>query len=397
MRTQFFTLIGITLIHFFVDMFGGLMPAILPILRQEFGISLTAGVALLTILNLMTNGIQLYSGGLRHDRHEPFFLAAGMVLAATIALVPFAPQYPNAMVWLALIMAIGGIGIGVVHPEALRAVHVLGRIPSSLSTAFFMVGGYLGFAGGAYVASLLVERWGLKGLSALLLCPVLGLGVLALSKIRLAVEDPGAGESESDPAVPRMAFGHLMIMAIPICTASTIIPGLLPTYLYAEGMPLSFGGASVLMFGIGGAIGGLAWGAAAHRIGYLRSMVLSLLLGVPLLLVYFSGHGQGHLALLLALAGFCVYASYPMIVTMARYARGPKLGRRMGFIVGGVWGLASLIFMSLGPVAERHGVGAVLRFTWIGYLIPAVYGLVLMRKVPTARATANSKAASGLV
>lgn len=371
-----------------VDLFGGLVPAILPVLQHEYGFSLTAGIVLIAIQNLTANGVQIASGGLRSDRHEPFFLALGIVFAALIALIPLIPPGPAAFFWMALITVAGGAGIAVVHPEALRAVHVLHRLPSSFATAFFMAGGYCGFAGGAFVASLLVETWGLKGLCVMLACPVLGLGILALTKVRLAVEDAGAAVSGTDACGPRIPFVHLMIMAVPICTASAIIPGLLPTYLYGQGLPLSFGGMSVLLFGAGGAIGGLVWGAIAHRLGHLRSVILSLSMGTPLLMAYFAARGRGHAVFLLILAGFCVYASYPLIVTMARYSRELKLGQRMGLIVGGVWGLASLIFMALGPLAEKAGVGAVLRLAWIGYLVPVLYCLVLARKLRHKRGNA---------
>ena len=81
---------------------------------------------------------------------------------------------------------------------------------------------------------------------------------------------------------------------------------------------------------------------------------------------------------LLFFAGFCSNAVYPLLVTMARYATGANLGRRMGFIVGGTWGIASVVLIVLGPVADRFGAAAILKYTFIGYLLSGVIGLVIM-------------------
>ena len=381
MRRQLAALVGLTLIHFCADLFGGLVPAVLPVIRGEFGLSLTAGVALITVLSFSANGVQLLAGHYQGHRREPVFLKFGLVLAATIALIPFVPRGPWAVVALAGCMLVGGAGIAVIHPEGLRGIHLLDRIPSSVTTAFFLVGGYGGFAGGAFVSTLLVERWGLKGLSALLVCPLIGIAVVRGLRIHLAVEAEEGDRSEAARGVPRVAFGHLLAMAVPMATSSTIIPSLLPTYLYEQGMPLSFCGTSSMLFGAGGAAGGVVWGLLAHRMGYLPCLILSLLMGVPLLAVYMGSGGQGGSMALLLAAGFCVYASYPLVVTMARYGLGLRLSQRMALIVGGVWGIAGTVFLAMGPVAERVGVGPVLKSAWIGYFVTAVYGIWLLRRL----------------
>ena len=81
---------------------------------------------------------------------------------------------------------------------------------------------------------------------------------------------------------------------------------------------------------------------------------------------------------LLFFTGFCSNAVYPLLVTMARYAIGPNLGRRMGLIVGGTWGIASVVLITLGPVADSFGAVAILKCTFAGYLLSGIIGLVIM-------------------
>lgn len=388
MRKQWLQLGGVTLVHLFADLFGGLLPAVLPVLRESYGLSLTMGVALMTVLGFAANGVQILIGHLRTERREPLFLSLGIVLASTLVLIAFVPQGPWAVPLFFLLMLVGGTGIAAVHPEGLRAIHTLDRLPSAVSTAFFMVGGFAGFSGGAFVAAILVAQWGLKGLAVLLLCPVMGLILIAVLRVQLAVEGAGGTAAAVSPQIPQLPFGHLLAMGTFVAMSSTVIPSLLPTYLYEQGQGLPFGGMSVLLFGVGGAVGSVFWGYVAHRRGYLQTLTLGLLLGVPLLAIYMFGSPRPGALVFLVLGGFCVYAAYPLIVTMARYALGLRLGQRLGLIVGGSWGIAGVVFLGLGAWADRVGVGPVLRYAWAGYLVTALYGawllLRLRRQAPPA-------------
>jgi hypothetical protein len=55
----------------------------------------------------------------------------------------------------------------------------------------------------------------------------------------------------------------------------------------------------------------------------------------------------------------------------------------MGFVVGGTWALANIVFMALIPVAERFGIHLVLALTPFGYLFSGVLGLSIILKTRT--------------
>lgn len=377
-RTQWAALLVLALAHCVADLFGGLVPAILPALRTHFALSLTTGVTLLTVLNLSTNSIQVISGHWFSSSRQPVLLSLGLVLAALIGCLHLLPPSTYSLPVLFAIMIVGGAGIAVVHPEALRGVHALDRIAPSFATACFMVGGFIGFAGGAYGGARLVERFGLRGLGILWLGPVLALALIARSKIVLAVESAETPGPAGAAASPTLRLGQLLVLAIPLACSSTLLACLLPSYLNERGATLSYGGASVMWLGAGGVAGILFWGYIAQRIGTLRALNLALFTGLPALVLYLHGDAtQPRLIPLLLVAGFCPYAAYPLIVTMARHAAGLRLGSRMGLIVGGVWGVASLVLMALGPVADRWGIGRVIHLAWTGYLLSGLYGLWL--------------------
>jgi len=57
-----------------------------------------------------------------------------------------------------------------------------------------------------------------------------------------------------------------------------------------------------------------------------------------------------------------------------------SLGQRMGFMVGGTWALANIVFMVLLPVAEHFGTDIILNFVPLGYLLSGIFGLSIMLK-----------------
>jgi len=53
----------------------------------------------------------------------------------------------------------------------------------------------------------------------------------------------------------------------------------------------------------------------------------------------------------------------------------------MGFMVGGTWALANLVFMALLPVVEYFGTHLILKCVPLGYLFSGVFGLFVMLKM----------------
>ena len=53
----------------------------------------------------------------------------------------------------------------------------------------------------------------------------------------------------------------------------------------------------------------------------------------------------------------------------------------MSLIVGGAWGIASLIQMLIGYFAEEIGLHNILLFSSAGYLISAIIGFVIFKHI----------------
>jgi len=367
-------------VHFLIDMFGGMLPAILPAIRDEFVLSLSLGVILLVVLHMTSNGVQVLTGHTRANKRSPLFLHLGLILAASICLLGVLPRSGGAFAAMLVLATVSGCGMAIVHPEALRAVHRLKRIPPPVSTGVFMAGGFLGYASGGAVSTILVSRFGLPGLYPFILCPAVGILMVIFLRIRLAVEPRVRSENGSGPADSRLSFWLIMTMAMPAAISTLVLVSLLPTVLNELGFELTFGGFSATMFGLGGAAGSLVCGGIAHKKGALLCSIVALFLAIPFLVAYLILIDNKMAIWMLFGAGFFAISAYVLMITLARRATGPNLGRRMGFMVGGTWALANIVFLALLPVAEHFGPGAILGFVPLGYVFSGAFGLFIMLK-----------------
>jgi FSR family fosmidomycin resistance protein-like MFS transporter len=140
-------------VHFLIDMFASMLPAILPAIRVEFGLSLSLGGLVLVALRITSNGLQPLIGHIRAQKRRPLLIHLGLILAIFVCLLGIIPKGGNTYFWVLLFSGVSGVGIAMVHPEGLRAVHRLKRIQPAVGTAVFMAAGFLGFAGGGAVSA----------------------------------------------------------------------------------------------------------------------------------------------------------------------------------------------------------------------------------------------------
>jgi hypothetical protein len=276
---------------------------------------------------------------------------------------------------------VSGFGIAIVHPESLKAVHHLKRIPSAVSTAIFMAGGFLGYACGGAVSAVLVSRFGMPGLFPLILCPVVGILLIIFLRIRLAVEPLSKKNNMAGRTESGLPFALILAMAMPAAVSTLVLVSLLPTALNELGFELTFGGFSTMMFGLGGVVGSFVWGSIAHRKGELPCTIAALFLAVPFLVTYLILIDNAMAIWMLFGAGFCATAAYILMVTLSRNAVGLILGQRMGFMVGGTWALANIVLIALLPVAEHFGTNLVLKFVPLGYFSSAAFGLFVIFRI----------------
>jgi FSR family fosmidomycin resistance protein-like MFS transporter len=384
LRRQWCQLLALTLAHAVADTYVGIVAPVLVPLRDHYHVSIALLIFVSSLLGFSSNIFQIPIGHLRSSWSSPALICLGVLLAGTSVFLVAMPTDSWCIAWMSLVALVAGLGVATVHPEGLRAVHGLDKIPSSLSTAVFMVAGFCGFAGGALLSSSMTEAWGLGSLVWLYAAAPVAAAPLLFSGIRLPVEPAQEKTAlEHKENIPSVPFLPLFIIAATLATCSQIQATLLPTYLHEEAhYSLSFSGFSFTLFGVGGMVGAITWGALAPRLGHLRVLLFATLAGAPLTLLYLlaAPHSKWAAALL-TFTAFIVYTGFPLCITLARYADSKlRFGQRMGLISGGTWGTAAVVLWILGPLSERTGMGTLLHLIWLGYLAAALLILAEIRR-----------------
>lgn len=396
LKIQWAQLLLLTWIHFFVDMFAGMVPALLPAVRKEFAISAMIAWWLITVLSLVSNGVQIMVGHLRSDKTTVFFLPMGVILAASMCTLGLLPTEGQTAVWLFLVIIVYGIGNAVVHPEGIRAIHTIKTIAPSTCTAVFTTGGILGYGGGAWLSTELFTRWGFSSLWVFAPIALVVVAAIYGLKLSLAPEE-GPLSDHGDPGnkpvnvhANGLAFWPVWLMAIPACIAIVAVMGFLPTRLNELKFSLEYGGRANMLFVCGAAVGTLFWGALSRKHDDIRVSTLAIFLGTIPMAVYLNLMNYRMAILLLAPAGFCVMGAYPMMVNAARFARGMNLGARMALIMGGIWGTSGIVFLFLGKLAEYWTIEQILNWTCLGYLLSVIVGFRIIRKTKISVSEANT-------
>lgn len=378
-RRQWGQLLALTAAHFVLDMFPGLMHTLLPAIQDSFDLTPADGAVVLTCFLVAANGIQVLVGHLRSERDRPLFLYVGMLLTCTILLITVVPAGATAVVWLSIIATTCAVGVGITHPEGLRAIHRLDHISSTASSAVFMAGGVIGFAFGAWVSTYIYGWWGFYSLVPFCVMSLAAIVLMAAFRIRLAVQRDEVHRQSRHARRESISFWTVMALATLVASSVTILGWIIPQRFDELEMPLTAGGIGVSVFSLAGGVGGMVMTRLAIRWGEMKTIRRMLAAGIPFVIAYLCLMQHSWSVVLFFFGGFFCFGAYPIMVSIARHCEGPNLGRRMGLIVGGIWLTACLLPLILGPVVEARGTTVIIICAPIGFLLSLLLAMKCKR------------------
>src|SRR5690606_22525884 len=174
-RTTMGVLVAISLSHMLNDLMQSVIPAIYPVLRQEFALTFAQiGIIQLTF-QLTASVLQPVVGTYTDKRQRPFSLASGMAFTLIgLLMLSFASSYPALLVSVALI----GMGSSIFHPEASRVARMASGGRHGLAQSLFQVGGNFGSAMGPLLAAFIVAARGQANVAWFALVALVGMIVL---------------------------------------------------------------------------------------------------------------------------------------------------------------------------------------------------------------------------
>lgn len=152
-RTSFTVLLIVCLCHFLNDTIQSMLPAIYPMIKQEFGLSFVQ-IGLLTLDIQVTSSMVQPLVGLYADKHHHSWqLSVGMLFTLCgIFLLSFARSFAVILIAVALM----GCGSSIFHPQASQVAQVASGGRKGLAQSIFQVGGNGGFALGPLLAALII-------------------------------------------------------------------------------------------------------------------------------------------------------------------------------------------------------------------------------------------------
>ncbi len=368
--------------HLCTDLVQGALPALLPYLKDRFTLSYAATGTILLAAHLTSSMIQPLFGYVTDRRPFPVLLSLGCLISGIgIALLPHSPTFP----WLIAIVTFLGIGTAAFHPEGFKATACIASVKRATGMSFFSVGGNLGFAIGAPTAIFLVSRYGLPGASALFVPAAVAaaLFVPALTPIRERIAAVATRPlAPVDNGVRHPVYAVTLIVLIVVFRTWTQlgIAAFLP-FLYREELTSNPGFVATLLFLFlgAGAVGTLAGGPIADRIGHRRMLFLSLALQVPLISLFLSARGWAVFPLAAAV-GATIVSTFSVTIVMAQELFPRRMATASGTIAGFAIGTGGIGVTLLGMVADRYGVPAAVSL--INFL-PAIGALlVVMLPIP---------------
>lgn len=174
-KTVFPIIFAISFAHLLNDMMQSVIPAVYPLVKEEFSLSFTE-IGLITLTFQLTASLLQPFVGFYTDRNPfPMSLPAGMAFTfAGLLLFSVAGSFG------VLLLSVGLIGIGssVFHPESSRVAHMASGGKKGLAQSIFQVGGNAGSSIGPLLAALIVMPYGMRGVTWISLAAVIGIVLL---------------------------------------------------------------------------------------------------------------------------------------------------------------------------------------------------------------------------
>ena len=362
--------------HLVTDVNQGALPALLPFFKESLNLSYTLAGVILLFGNVASSVIQP-AFGYFSDKHPTrwFLPIAPLIACVGLSVTGFAPSY----LLLIICVIVAGIGIASFHPEGYKTAHFFTGEKKATGMSIFSVGGNLGMALGPIFALTLIHTFGGKGTAAMVVPGIFMAGALLLSTSWHSpyIPSPSAQKKveKKEPLSPEAKRSLIILIGI-VIFRYWIQMGLLayiPFYYinYLKGNPI-YAGTLTSTFLMAGAAGTLIGSPLADRWGHRKFLSITMILVLPLLLLFYNTSGP-ILFVLLGITGMALICTFPVTVVMSQTLLPHHLGMASGLTVGFAVGTGGVGVTLLGIIADAWGVPAAMK----SILILPIFGFIL--------------------
>ena len=361
-RTAFTVLAAISFCHFLNDMMQALLPAMYPMLKQDFGLDF-GQVGLITLtFQLTASLLQPAIGHYTDRRPQPYSLMTGMTFTlAGLIMLSLAASFPMVLLSAGLV----GLGSAVFHPESSRVARMASGGQHGLAQSVFQVGGNAGSAVGPLAAAFVVLPRGQRSVAWFSAAALLAIVVLWrvggwYRRRRASAAGAAAVRGPTHAPVPLRQVRLALVVLIVLVFSKYIYLASLTSY-YTFYLIHRFGvsvqSAQLHLFWFLGAVaaGTIIGGPVGDRIGRKRVIWGSILGVLPftLALPYVGLVWTGVLSVII---GLVIASAFSAILVYAQELLPGRVGMISGLFFGLAFGIAGIGAAVLGRLADSTSI-----------------------------------------
>lgn len=320
--------------HFTIDMYGGMLPLLFPLLTAQFELDL----ATVGLVSLAYSGVSSLSQpvfGYIADKYGTRFTGLTMAWTALLfAAIGFAPNFSTLLV----LAALAGFGSGAFHPlGALNASTLISDRQRNSAMSVYVTGGTVGFALGPLIGAAVFGLFGMKGTAAMILPGVL-IAAWLLTSMRTGATKGSRARAADDPQAAPPPLPLLIISIVILVMMLRMVPivgvqNFIPVWYEDLGYDSFFYASLATTVVLASAIGAIGAGSLADRFGRRNVILFTLVASVPA--VYLFAAFPGPWAFFWgALVGLLAASTAPLLLVMAQQLMIGRAGMAAGLILG---------------------------------------------------------------
>ncbi|OTG79843.1 MFS transporter [Acinetobacter sp. ANC 4558] len=351
---------AVALAHLLNDLIQAALPAIYPLLKDNFSLSFTQ-IGLISLVYQVTASLLQPWIGLYTDKHpKPYLLPLGMVVTLLgIILLALSSSFYMLLVSASLI----GVGSSTFHPEASRVARMAsgGRFGTAQST--FQVGGNTGSAIGPLLAAAIIIPNGQAATAWLILFACIAIWVLfRVSRWTINHAKTQLNKISAVPSVNlhgRTLKKALTILSILMLVKFTYIASLTNYYTFylIKKFDLSLQDSQLFLFAFlaAVAVGTYFGGPVGDRIGR-RAVIWVSFLGMAPFALLLPYANLLWTCILAIAAGLIMSSAFSAMVVYAQEAVPGRVGMVAGLMFGLMFGVSGIAAAGLGYLADINGI-----------------------------------------
>lgn len=357
-------MIAIAVCHLFNDTLQAVIPAMLPILKEEYQFTYKQLGFIAFSLNIVASVLQPVVGYFSDRKPKPFALPIGMTFSLVgIAGLALAPNYSLIIISVLFL----GLGSAIFHPEGSRVAFLSAGNKRGLAQSIYQVGGNSGQALAPLISAFVLVPLGQIGAAVFVLVAATGIAVLSKISIwyKKQMEEERLGKRKKvllttmEQLTKNQVIIALLLLLVIIFARSFYVTNITSFYVFHlienYGLSITKGQLYIFLFLALGAVGTFFGGPMADRIGRKRVIVLSLLVPLPLCLLLPYAPLWAVIILLLTI-GFFLMLSFSVTVIYAQELVPSKIGTMAGLTVGLAFGMGAIGAVVIGNMMDSIGV-----------------------------------------